>query len=355
MSVDRDLISPSNVLDLNKGGVARLPSHELATENDKANDKLVDLVSMLTNKINKNVKEIQVDIIDHYEENYRKLEDLESLGSDRVVELSKKVEERIQANKVLRAKIVELQNKQKSLQENFENLDKNIENLTSQHEKCSAQTDQNLEKHSKRLNEFEVREQRNRENFEENLKQLKADTEETFETIKTDISKNKDFFNDTIKANVAEQSRKNETINSDFVKINEKLDVHKENHSKKRDELLKTAKNIDDLIERTNEKFREAEKDQMSNDNTHESLKDLIGNHYQHCEETIKNFKQKIVFIEKELKENVLQHDSFSQVIKETDVKLRYIPPRTISITHTYIPGSSSKKPTRKWRKSRSR
>ena len=323
MSVDRDLISPSNVLDLNKGGVARLPSHELATENDKANDKLVDLVSMLTNKINKNVKEIQVDIIDHYEENYRKLEDLESLGSDRVVELSKKVEERIQANKVLRAKIVELQNKQKSLQENFENLDKNIENLASQHEKCSAQTDQNLEKHSKRLNEFEVREQRNRENFEENLKQLKADTEETFETIKTDISKNKDFFNDTIKANVAEQSRKNETVNSDFVKINEKLDVHKENHSKKRDELLKTAKNIDDLIERTNEKFREAEKDQMSNDNTHESLKDLIGNHYQHCEETIKNFKQKIVFIEKELKENVLQHDSFSQVIKETDVKLR--------------------------------
>ena len=158
MSVERDLISPSNVLDLNKGAVSRLPSHELATENDKANDKLVDLVSMLTNKINKNVKEIQVDIIDHYEENYRKLEDLESLGSDRVVELSRKVEERIQANKVLRAKIVELQNKQKSLQENFENLDKNIENLTDQHQKTSTETDQNLEKHGKRLTDFEVRE-----------------------------------------------------------------------------------------------------------------------------------------------------------------------------------------------------
>ena len=325
MSVERDLISPSNVLDLNKGAVARLPSHELATENDKANDKLVDLVSMLTNKINKNVKEIQVDIIDHYEENYRKLEDLDSLGSDRVVELSRKVEERIEANKVLRAKIVELQSKQKSLQENFVNLDRDIGDLTSQHEQSSARTDQNLEKHAKRLTEFEVREQRNREQFEENLKQLKADAEETFANIQADISKKKDFFNDTIKANVAEQSRKNESVNSDFVKINEKLDVHKENHSKKRDELLKTAKNIDDLIERTNEKFREAEKDQMSNDNTHESLKDLIGNHYQHCEETIKNFKQKIVFIEKELKENVLQHDSFSQVIKETDVKLRFV------------------------------
>ena len=86
MSVDHNLVSPGNVLDLNKGGVERLPSHELANENDKANDKLVDLVSMLTNKINKNVKEIQVDIIDHYENNYRKLDELDEIGTGMVVE-----------------------------------------------------------------------------------------------------------------------------------------------------------------------------------------------------------------------------------------------------------------------------
>ena len=324
MSVDQNIVSPGNILDLNKGGVERLPSHELANENDKANDKLVDLVSMLTNKINKNVKEIQVDIIDHYENNYRKLDELDLLGSERVVELSTKVEERIQANKVLRAKIVELQNKQKALLENFESLDKNIQTLTDQHVKYSGHTDRSLDNHTKRLKDFEIREEKNKEDFQESLKQLKIDMDETFEKINSDITKKKDFFDEKIKANVVEQNRKNEAVSSDFVKINEKLDIHKENHSKKRDELIKTAKNIDDLIEKTNEKFRQAEREQMSNDNTHESLRDLISNHYQHCEETIKNFKQKIVFIEKELKENVLQHDSFSQVIKETDVKLRY-------------------------------
>ena len=323
MSVDQNIVSPGNILDLNKGGVERLPSHELANENDKANDKLVDLVSMLTNKINKNVKEIQVDIIDHYENNYRKLDELDLLGSERVVELSTKVEERIQANKVLRAKIVELQNKQKALLENFESLDKNIQTLTDQHVKYSGHTDRSLDNHTKRLKDFEIREEKNKEDFQESLKQLKIDMDETFEKINSDITKKKDFFDEKIKANVVEQNRKNEAVSSDFVKINEKLDIHKENHSKKRDELIKTAKNIDDLIEKTNEKFRQAEREQMSNDNTHESLRDLISNHYQHCEETIKNFKQKIVFIEKELKENVLQHDSFSQVIKETDVKLR--------------------------------
>ena len=323
MSADQNIVSPGNILDLNKGGVERLPSHELANENDKANDKLVDLVSMLTNKINKNVKEIQVDIIDHYENNYRKLDELDLLGSERVVELSTKVEERIQANKVLRAKIVELQNKQKALLENFESLDKNIQTLTDQHVKYSGHTDRSLDNHTKRLKDFEIREEKNKEDFQESLKQLKIDMDETFEKINSDITKKKDFFDEKIKANVVEQNRKNEAVSSDFVKINEKLDIHKENHSKKRDELIKTAKNIDDLIEKTNEKFRQAEREQMSNDNTHESLRDLISNHYQHCEETIKNFKQKIVFIEKELKENVLQHDSFSQVIKETDVKLR--------------------------------
>ena len=277
MSVDHNLISPGNVLDLNKGGVEKLPSHELANENDKANDKLVDLVSMLTNKINKNVKEIQVDIIDHYENNYRKLDELDELGSERVVELSRKVEERTEANKILRSRIVELQSKQKALLENFENLDKNIQNLTDQHEKYSSQTDRNLQNHTKRLDDFEIREQKNKEDFQESLKQLKIDMEATFEDINSDISKKKDFFDDKIKSNVVEQNRKNDAISADFVKINEKLDIHKQNHSKKREELIQTAKNIDDLIEKTNEKFRQSERDQMSNDNTHESLKDLIG------------------------------------------------------------------------------
>lgn len=277
MSVDHNLVSPGNVLDLNKGGVERLPSHELANENDKANDKLVDLVSMLTNKINKNVKEIQVDIIDHYENNYRKLDELDEIGSERVVELSRKVDERTEANKILRSRIVELQNKQKALLEKFENLDKNIQNLTDQHEKYSSGTDRNLENHNKRLNEFEIREQKNKEEFQDSLKQLKIDMDATFENIQSDVSKKKEFFNDKIKSNVVEQNRKNDAINADFVKINERLDIHKENHSKKREELIQTAKNIDDLIEKTNEKFRQAERDQMSNDNTHESLKDLIG------------------------------------------------------------------------------
>ena len=83
------------------------------------------------------------------------------------------------------------------------------------------------------------------------------------------------------------------------------------------------TKRIDELVEKTNNRFHEAQKNQLSNDNTHESLKDLLNNYYNHCEETTKIFKQKMTYIEKELKENVLEHESFSLTIKETDSKLR--------------------------------
>ena len=62
------LDSHGSILDLDKQDPDGASKVEIVTENDKANDKLVDLVSVLTNKINKNVKEIQVDLIDHYEE-----------------------------------------------------------------------------------------------------------------------------------------------------------------------------------------------------------------------------------------------------------------------------------------------
>ena len=111
-----------SVLDLNKGEVPDINNREAGIENDKANDKLVDLVSVLTNKINKNVKEIQVDIIDHYEGNFKNLEDLENLGRQRVEELILKVEERRQANEVLKQKIHDLQAKQNDLHNKFSDL-----------------------------------------------------------------------------------------------------------------------------------------------------------------------------------------------------------------------------------------
>ena len=100
------LLTPGSVLDLNKGVVEDIDDKELGEENDKANDKLVDLVSLLTNKINKNVKEIQVDIIDHYETTNKKFDDLENKGFERVRDLTQKVEERKEANRLLRLKII---------------------------------------------------------------------------------------------------------------------------------------------------------------------------------------------------------------------------------------------------------
>ena len=102
-----------------KGDPGSYPASELGAENDKANDKLVDLVSLLTNKINKNVKEIQVDIIDHYDNTNKKFDNIEEVNGDRVKELTKQVEERKEANKALRSKIADLQKKQKGVMENY--------------------------------------------------------------------------------------------------------------------------------------------------------------------------------------------------------------------------------------------
>ena len=83
--------NPGSIIDLSKGDAEMKDSMEIIENSDKANDKLVDLVSLLTNKINKNVKEIQVDIIDHYETNNKKIGDLETKASERVKDLSLKV------------------------------------------------------------------------------------------------------------------------------------------------------------------------------------------------------------------------------------------------------------------------
>ena len=90
-----------------------------------------------------------------------------------------------------------------------------------------------------------------------------------------------------------------------------------------RDQITETSKIIDSLIEKSEERFRSQEKNQMTNDNTHVSLKDQVTNHFDHCQEIMKNFKQKIAYIENELKENVLVHTTFSKQIKESDTKLR--------------------------------
>ena len=152
------LLTPGSVLDLNKGVIEDIDEKELGVENDKANDKLVDLVSLLTNKINKNVKEIQVDIIDHYENTNKKFDDLENKGFERVRDLTQKVEERKEANRILRLKIIELQKKQKAILEKYDTLDIEIGQFKEHHENVTENMESHLKKHGNLLVGFEKKE-----------------------------------------------------------------------------------------------------------------------------------------------------------------------------------------------------
>ena len=195
MSVDHDsnvLDSHGSILDLNKQDLDRASRNEIVTENDKANDKLVDLVSVLTNKINKNVKEIQVDLIDHYEDNYKKLDELENIGKERVIELIRKVEERKEANEVLKKKIHELQSKQNDLKSKFSDLENDVQRLSKDHEEFSNKMDENLESHSISLKNFETKEQEINERLTNQLNNLNLELKDTFTTIeeKADVVKN---------------------------------------------------------------------------------------------------------------------------------------------------------------------
>ena len=317
------LLTPGSVLDLNKGVVDDIDEKELGVENDKANDKLVDLVSLLTNKINKNVKEIQVDIIDHYESTNKKFDDLETKGFDRVRDLTQKVEERKEANRVLKLKIIELQKKQKGILEKYDKLDGDITQFKDHHEEVTGSMENNLKKHGIMLKEFEDKETLIKQDFDLKFTEMTKDMEIKVSDIKQEIDQNKTAILLQIKNNASSLLSKHETNIADITKINKRLEGHEEDHKKKREEIIKTSKIIDELIDTSEEKFREQEKNQMTNDNTHMSLKDLVTNHYEHCQEIVKNFKQKIVYIENEIKENTLIHSSFSQQIRETDTKLR--------------------------------
>ena len=143
---------------MNKGVIEDIDEKELGVENDKANDKLVDLVSLLTNKINKNVKEIQVDIIDHYENTNKKFDDLENKGFERVRDLTQKVEERKEANRILRLKIIELQKKQKAILEKYDTLDIEIGQFKEHHENVTENMESHLKKHGNLLVGFEKKE-----------------------------------------------------------------------------------------------------------------------------------------------------------------------------------------------------
>ena len=296
---------------------------QIGAENDKANDKLVDLVSLLTNKINKNVKEIQVDIIDHYETTNKKFDGIEDVNLQRVSEMSKQVEERKEANRVLRAKIVELQKKQKTIMGKYENLDTDIEQFKENHEAISANMDKNFKNHETLLKQFEKKEKQIKEDFEINFKDLKQDFETRIADIQELMGDNKTATMKKIEQNTKVSSENHKEIGTKIQRINEKLDVHEEKHKAERESIIDSSKLIDNLIEKSEDQFRAQEKEQMANDNFHTSLKDQVTNHYEHCQETTKNFKQKLDHIANELKENVLVHNSFNKQIKESDTKLR--------------------------------
>ena len=299
------------------------PQSELGVENDKANDKLVDLVSLLTNKINKNVKEIQVDIIDHYDTTNKKFDNIEEVNLDRVKELSKQVEERKEGNRVLRAKIEELQKKQKSIMEKYSSLEGNIDQFKEHHEKVSSNMDNNFKKHEVMLADFERKEKQIQEDFDARFKDLTEDFETKVTEIRKLMVENKERSGNKIELNTKTGMENQKEIGTAMTKINEKLEVHEEKHKSEREQITETSKIIDSLIEKSEERFRAQEKNQMTNDNTHVSLKDQVTNHFDHCQEIMKNFKQKIAYIENELKENVLVHTTFSKQIKESDTKLR--------------------------------
>ena len=299
------------------------PQSELGVENDKANDKLVDLVSLLTNKINKNVKEIQVDIIDHYDTTNKKFDNIEEVNLERVKELSKQVEERKDANRVLRGKIEELQKKQKSIMEKYSDLETNIDQFKDHHEKVSNNMDNNFKKHDVLLQDFERKEKQIQDDFDARFKDLTEDFEAKVAEIRKLMTENKDRSGNKIEQNTKTGLENQKEISTALGKINEKLEVHEEKHKAEREQITETSKIIDSLIEKSEEKFRAQEKNQMTNDNTHVSLKDQVTNHFDHCQEIMKNFKQKIAYIENELKENVLVHTTFSKQIKESDTKLR--------------------------------
>ena len=306
-----------------KGDPGSYPASELGAENDKANDKLVDLVSLLTNKINKNVKEIQVDIIDHYDNTNKKFDNIEEVNGDRVKELTKQVEERKEANKALRSKIAELQKKQKGMMEKYVDMEHGLEQFKGHHEKISSNMDDNFKKHESLLKKFELKENQIKEDFESRFKVLNKEFEAKVTEIQTIMEVNKNSTSSKIEQNTKTSSENQKDTEMAMKKINVKLDDHEVKHKAERETIQESSKSIDDLIEKSEEKFREHEKNQMSNDNTHTSLKNQVTNHFDHCQEIMKNFKQKIAYIENELKENVLVHNSFGKQLKESDSKLR--------------------------------
>jgi hypothetical protein len=317
------LLTPGSQLDLGRGEPGSRPHSQLGQENDKANDKLVDLVSLLTNKINKNVKEIQVDIIDHYDSTNKKFDSIEQVNCDRVKELSKQVEERKEANRIIRAKIIELQKKQKSIVEKYENLEGNIDQFKVHHEKIVSNMDEKFSTHEVMLKEFEKREIQIQEDFDLGFKELTGDFETRVTEIQKEMATDKTSSMDKIENSTKVSLENHKEIEVSMQKINERLEDHESKHKSEREMITQTTKLIDDMIEKSEEQFRTQEKNQMSNDNTHVSLKDQVTNHYDHCQEIMKNYKQKIAYIENELKENVLVHSSYAKQIKESDTKLR--------------------------------
>ena len=183
--------------------------------------------------------------------------------------------------------------------------------------------DNNFKKHEVMLADFERKEKQIQEDFDARFKDLTEDFETKVTEIRKLMVENKERSGNKIELNTKTGMENQKEIGTAMTKINEKLEVHEEKHKAEREQITETSKIIDSLIEKSEERFRAQEKNQMTNDNTHVSLKDQVTNHFDHCQEIMKNFKQKIAYIENELKENVLVHTTFSKQIKESDTKLR--------------------------------
>ena len=207
--------------------------------------------------------------------------------------------------------------------EKYVDVENGLEQFKGHHEQISNNMDDNFKKHESLLKKFELKENQIKEDFESRFKVLNKEFEAKVTEIQTIMEVNKNSTSSKIEQNTKTTAENQKDTEMAMKKINVKLDDHEVKHKAERETIQETSKSIDDLIEKSEEKFREHEKNQMSNDNTHTSLKNQVTNHFDHCQEIMKNFKQKIAYIENELKENVLVHNSFGKQLKESDSKLR--------------------------------
>ena len=302
-----------------------------AKKRELENRKLVNLVSILTNKIFKNINETRNELKVRYMANLAKVKEVEakgigtfsSQGPGEICErtISYRIEERMEENADTLLDIEELDKKQKCSEEIHKNLCLGIESLERDNERCRKVQEDLIKDHQIQIKNIDEKQQLTEEVKAEKFQDVKLKLSDALTHQKDTVNIFEAGAGKNIENNLETEKQKNMSNTALLGKKREYLDENESKHKITKQQITVNNGRIEDLVYQTEDNFTKL--CLVQSKNSHESIANILYDFSGKSTELTRMLEQDLDFIKNQQLEYALSLTEIDKGEKYTKSKLK--------------------------------